>query len=123
MDKNLTKQDLIEVLNKNNKQRDKKLDDIFAKRDKKLEKMFEKNNKLIFEKIDSVQNDILFAVNIGFDGNQKQFDAINDQIFEIKNDIEDIKLRLDNTAHRFELNELQQRVRILEKKVGIARRQ
>jgi len=32
---------------------------------------------------------------------------------------EDIKLRLDNVAYRFELVELQKRVEILEKKTGV----
>ncbi len=32
---------------------------------------------------------------------------------------EEIKLRLDNVAYRFELVELQRRVQILEKKIGI----
>ncbi len=34
-------------------------------------------------------------------------------------DHEDIKLRLDNVAYRFELVELQKRVETLEKKIGI----
>jgi len=42
---------------------------------------------------------------------------------EIKTDrlesgVFDIKLRLDNTAHRFEVKDLQRRVTILEKKAG-----
>ena len=33
---------------------------------------------------------------------------------------EDIKLRLDNVAYRFEVKELEKRVDVLEKKLGIA---
>lgn len=34
---------------------------------------------------------------------------------------EDIKLRLDNVAHRFELNDLKQRVTVLEKKASFSK--
>jgi len=33
---------------------------------------------------------------------------------------EDIKLRLDNAAHRFELVELDRRVKVLERKAGVS---
>lgn len=51
------------------------------------------------------------------------FEVVNNniRIFSENNarEHEDIKLRLDNVAYRFELVELQKRVEILEKKTGI----
>lgn len=62
----------------------------------------------------------------GFNDVQKQLNVIKSDIGEMKSDIgelqsgqEDIKLRLDDTAHHFEVVELQRRVSHLEKKTGI----
>ena len=62
----------------------------------------------------------------GFEGVDKRFDAV-DKRFErmerqmviLEDGQEQIKLRLDNVAYRFELNDLEKRVQLLEKKAGV----
>lgn len=77
--------------------------------------------------------DLAVMINKGFNGMSgvmnKQFGEVGKQIGEInkKLDIleigqEDIKLRLTNVAYRFEVEELERRLIILEKKAGIVRR-
>ena len=62
-------------------------------------------------------------VNNGFNETQKfnnqRFDKLEKRLGTFEKSQEDIKLRLDNVAYRFELIELQSRVKRLEKKVGI----
>jgi BMFP domain-containing protein YqiC len=67
-------------------------------------------------------DDLAVMVQKGFDevnkGVQKGFDAVNDRLDQVERGQEDIKLKLDNVAYRFELKELQQRVELLEKKAN-----
>lgn len=74
-------------------------------------------------------NDLAIMVKNGFDDvgtklaeHDKQFVALKQsqskQFEVLSQGQEDIKLRLDNVAYRFELVELQKRVETLEKKVG-----
>lgn len=69
-------------------------------------------------------NGLAVLVNGGFSATQRVID--NNQKENIRrfnlleSGHEDIKLRLDNVAYRFELIELQSRVKRLEKKVGIS---
>jgi len=51
----------------------------------------------------------------GFDGVDKRFDGVDKRLANLERGQEDIKLRLDNVAYRFELVELQNRVNRLEK--------
>lgn len=59
----------------------------------------------------------------GFEGVNKKFEETNNNIRILSDnnarEHEEIKLRLDNVAYRFELVELQKRVDVLEKKAGI----
>jgi len=48
------------------------------------------------------------------------FDSVDVQLGELRQGQEDIKLRLDNAAYRFEVVELEHRVDRLEKHVGIS---
>ncbi|MBM3205744.1 hypothetical protein FJZ41_02790 [Candidatus Shapirobacteria bacterium] len=61
------------------------------------------------------------AVNMDrrFEHVDKRFDAVDKRLDKLEQGHEEIKLRLDNVAYRFELVELQRRVEILEKKTGI----
>ena len=52
----------------------------------------------------------------GFDTMGKKFDNIDIKIDKLEKGQEEIKLRLDNVAYRFELVELQKRVEKLEAK-------
>ena len=51
----------------------------------------------------------------GFDGVDKRFDGIEKRLANLEEGQEEIKLKLDNVAYRFELVELQKRVDRLEK--------
>ena len=75
---------------------------------------------------DTTINDLAGMVQKGFEGVDKRFDAV-DKRFErmerqmviLEDGQEQIKLRLDNVAYRFELNDLEKRVQLLEKKAGV----
>jgi len=59
----------------------------------------------------------------GFDGVDEQLSGmekrLNDRMDTLETGQEDIKLRLDQAAYRFELQALQKRVDVLEKNAGI----
>ena len=52
-----------------------------------------------------------------FEQVDKRFSEVESQLRAVKQDVESIRLRQDNVAYRFELNELQQRVMRLEDSV------
>ncbi len=72
-------------------------------------------------------NDLALMTKRGFDevgeNIKKGFETVNNNIRILSEnnarEHEEIKLRLDNVAYRFELVELQKRVEVLEKKAGI----
>jgi len=68
-------------------------------------------------------NDLAIMVNRGFnsvtENMGKRFDSVEKQLNNLEQGQEAIRLRLDNVAYRFELVELQKRVDVLEKKVGV----
>ena len=61
--------------------------------------------------------DLAGMVKRGFDGVDKKFHEIDEKLNVLATGQEEIKLRLDNVAYRFELVELQKRVELLEQKV------
>lgn len=69
-------------------------------------------NKELAKKIDSLTElvDKLAAAT------KRDFDGVNIRLDKLEQGQEDIKLRLDNVAYRFELHELERRVTLLEKK-------
>lgn len=76
------------------------------------------------KKIKNISNDELAVmINQGFQGVEenmnKKFNEVNKSIKILKEGQGNIELRLANVAYRFELQELQQRVENLEKKVGV----
>lgn len=65
-------------------------------------------------------------INKGFDGNDKRFDKVDSKLDKIEVRLdnidqgqEEIKLRLDNVAYRFEVEDLKKRVKKIELKVGV----
>ena len=64
-------------------------------------------------------DDLAGMVRDGFDDVGKRLDGINESLDTLEGGQEEIKLKLDNVAYRFELKELQNRVELLEKKAGI----
>ena len=69
-------------------------------------------------------DDLAGMVKRGFDdvnkGMNKRFDEVKNRLDKLETGQEDIKLRLDHCAYRFELNELEKRVHFLEKKAKFA---
>lgn len=65
-------------------------------------------------------NELAVMVKEGFDevthGMNKRFDNLEEQMDVMEKSHEEIKLKLDNVAYRFEIVELQRRVELLEKK-------
>ena len=64
-------------------------------------------------------DDLAVMVKGGFDTMDGRFDKVENKLEVLEQGQEEIKLRLDNVAYRFELVELQRRVELVEKKVGI----
>jgi hypothetical protein len=53
-----------------------------------------------------------------FDQVDSRLDRVENRLTRVEQGQEDIKLRLDNVAYRFELNDLNKRVMVLEKKAS-----
>jgi archaellum component FlaC len=64
----------------------------------------------------------LDGVEKGLDGVEKRLGGVEGEIESLKEGQERIELRLSNVAYRFELIELQGRVKILEEKLGVKRK-
>ena len=68
-------------------------------------------------------DDLAVMVKGGFEHMEEKFDkrmgSLENRMDGLEQGQEEIKLRLDNVAYRFELVELQRRVELVEKKVGI----
>ena len=64
-------------------------------------------------------DDLAIVVNAGFEGVNKQFEGVNKRLKGLERGQEQIKLRLDNVAYRFELVELERRVKRMELKLGL----
>lgn len=68
-------------------------------------------------------NQLARMIKRGFDGVDERFDKIERQLknFREKNSLEheDIKLRLSQVAYRFELEEIDKRLKKVETKVGL----
>ena len=57
-------------------------------------------------------DDLAGMVKDGFDDVGKRLDGINESLDTLEGGQEEIKLKLDNVAYRFELKELQNRVEL-----------
>ncbi len=68
-------------------------------------------------------DDVGESIRLGFGEVNKKLEETNNNIRVLSEnntrEHEEIKMRLDNVAYRFELVELQKRVEILEKKAGV----
>jgi len=63
-------------------------------------------------------DDLAIMVSGGFKSVQDQLRRFDGTLMQLEEGQEQIKLKLDNVAYRFELVELQKRVELLEKRVG-----
>lgn len=83
----------------------------FEKADKQFERLDRKTDKKI--------NELARMTAKGFANVDKRLGQMQEGLELLEAGQEEIKLRLDNVAYRFELKELEQRVFILEKKTGV----
>jgi len=67
------------------------------------------------EKIDG----LALAVAKGFEGVDKRFDKAETRLDNLEQGQEAIKVRLDNVPHRFEVQELDKRLKVVETKVEV----
>ena len=75
-----------------------------------------------FENVDNrfkAVDDRFKAVDDRFKGIDDKFESIENQLTNLEHGQEDIKLRLTEVAHRFELRELAKRVEKLEKQLAM----
>lgn len=86
------------------KSTNKKIDDLAMMTDKKIDELA-MMTKRGFDEMGERMN--------------KGFSEVNKRLGLLEEGQEEIKLRLDNVAYRFELVELQRRVEVLEKKMGL----
>lgn len=73
--------------------------------------------KITIEKLAGMVKAGFDSVDKRFDEVDKRFDRVEKAIVTLAQGQEDIKLRLSNVAYRFELQELEQRVKRLEAKL------
>lgn len=64
-------------------------------------------------------DDLGTMVKHGFDEMDNNFKEIRGDIKNLKQGQENIELKLSNVAYRFELEEVKQRVMVLEQKLGV----
>lgn len=91
-------------------------------------KQVDKKNDDRFNDLEKTIDSLAIITKNGFDLVGQRFEQVDKKLDEVDKKLtlldrgqEDIKLRLDNVAYRFELTELQRRVILLEKKAGFAK--
>ena len=74
------------------------------------------------KKKETTIDDLAVMINSGFnelkESNDREHKEMGKKLNSLEQGQEDIKIRLDNVAYRFELVELQKRVEVLERRVG-----
>jgi hypothetical protein len=100
----------------------------FDKTDRKIDQLAEsmrvgfiKQEERLTKNIDEKIGDLAGLTKRGFDEMGERFDKVENRLNKVEQGQEDIKLRLDNVAYRFELIELQRRVTLLEKRTGFSK--
>lgn len=126
MDEKITLENLAGKMDEGFKNMDegfKRVDGKFDGVDGKFKEAEKHTDKKIDEKIDG----LALAVAKGFEGIDKRFDEnakqhqrFLDKFENLGQGQEDIKLKLDNVAYRFEIVDLDKRLKKLEVKLGIA---
>lgn len=64
-------------------------------------------------------DDLAIMIGKGFSHVDERFEQVDKRLSSLENGQEDIKMKLNNVAYRFELVELQKRVEILERRVRV----
>ena len=86
----------------------------------KVDQRFVEAEKHFDKKIDEKIDGLALMVGKGFNENTEQHQRFLDKFDNLEQGQEDIKLRLDNVAYRFEIVDLDKRLKKLEVKLGIA---
>lgn len=86
---------------------------------KQFKQILTENNQTLLEKVDEKFDELAGMVKEGFDSIGNRMDSMENRMGTLERGQEEIKLKLDNVAYRFEIIELQRRVEILEKKFGV----
>ncbi|MEK7637403.1 MAG: hypothetical protein AAB402_03405 [Patescibacteria group bacterium] len=76
--------------------------------------------RMSYDKLATLIKQGFDQVEVQFVRVDEQLGTINGRLTRLETGVENINLRLDNVAYRFELNELDQRVSTLERKTGIS---
>ena len=85
----------------------------------KIDNGFKKVEKDTSQKINKKIDQLALAVKNGFDENTKQHQQIFDRTDNLEQGQEEIKLKLDQVAYRFEVQELDRRLKRVEAKLKI----
>ena len=72
------------------------------------------SNKINIDDLGSIIKNEFEKVNERFDKVDERFDKVDDDIKVLKQGQENLELRLSNVAYRFELKDLESRVKLLE---------
>ena len=75
-----------------------------------------------FSEVKKDIDDLAMATKKEFDQVHQEFDQVHQEINGLKLGQENVELKLTNVAYRFELQELQQRVEILEKEIKLRKK-
>jgi chaperonin cofactor prefoldin len=75
-------------------------------------------NRKLDEKLDERFDQLGSSLQQNFDDIDQRFDTVDKRLGSLEEGQEHIRLRLDNVVYRFELNELNQRVTVLEQKIS-----
>ena len=84
------------------------------------ERFISMKERMSYDKLATLIKQGFDQVEVQFVRVDEQLGTINGRLTRLETGVENINLRLDNVAYRFELNELDQRVSTLERKTGIS---
>lgn len=94
-----------------------------------MEKGFQGVKEHTNQKIDQKIDELSLAVAKGFEGVDKRFEHVDKRFDRVETRLdgleqgqEAIKLRLDNVAYRFEVKDLDERLKIVEARLGISKK-
>ena len=86
----------------------------------KTEKKLENKIDTSVEWLATVTQKQFLEIKGEFSKTHKQLDGIEKEIKGIRRDFEDLKLRLDQAAYKFEIKEMEKRIRRIETKIGLS---
>jgi len=113
--KKTTLENLAKKMDEGFKRANQRMNEGFKRADQRMNEGFKRADQRMDEKIDQ----LALAVKNGFDENTRQHQQIFNRIDNLERGQEEIKLRLDGVAYRFEVQELDRRLKKVEAKLKI----